>query len=157
MSFGESAYDELDYARSAARHFGVKLHEYVVTADDIADAAPRIAEAYDEPFGNTSAVAAYYCARLASGHGVTLMLAGDGGDELFAGNERYTAQRIFEAYGRVPRWLRAALEPLLDVMAEIQVRISAYDREILLLCSKQYPETNVLRQVKGVGALVALT
>ena len=57
----------------------------------------------------------------------------------------------------LPDALREALEPLLDVLAEIQVRIRAYDREVLRLCSKEYPETGVLRQVRGVGALVALT
>ena len=57
----------------------------------------------------------------------------------------------------LPETLRETLEPLLDVLAEIQVRIRAYDREVLRLCSKEYPETRVLRQVRGVGALVALT
>jgi transposase len=57
----------------------------------------------------------------------------------------------------LPDGLRGALEPLLDVLAEIQLRISAYDREVIRLCSKEYPVTTVLRQVKGVGALVALT
>lgn len=58
---------------------------------------------------------------------------------------------------QLPGTLRGALEPLLDVLSEIQVRIRAYDQEVLRLCSKEYPETAVLRQVKGVGPLVALT
>ncbi len=53
--------------------------------------------------------------------------------------------------------LRSALEPLLDVLAEIQERIRSYDREVSRLCLQEYPETRVLRQVQGVGALVALT
>ncbi len=57
----------------------------------------------------------------------------------------------------LPESFRTALEPVLDVLAEIQTRIRTYDREVLRLCSKEYPETRVLRQVRGVGALVALT
>lgn len=58
---------------------------------------------------------------------------------------------------QLPDTLRIALEPLLDVLAETQVRVRAYDREVLRLCSKEYPETSLLRQVSGVGPLVALT
>ena len=57
----------------------------------------------------------------------------------------------------LPEALRPALEPLLDVMAQIQERIRAFDREVLRLCSEEYPETQLLRQVRGVGPLVALT
>jgi len=113
VSFGEADFDELEFARGTAKHFGVPLEEYVVTPSDIADFAPRISEIYDEPFGNTSAVAAYYCAQKAADHGTTTLLAGDGGDELFAGNSRYADQKLFEAYGRIPAMLRKLLlEPL---------------------------------------------
>ena len=114
VGFGEADFDELAFSRGTARHFGVPLNEYVVTPSDIADFAPKLGEIYDEPFGNTSAVAAYYCARMAAEHGTTTLLAGDGGDELFAGNTRYADQKLFEAYGRIPAWLRKFLiEPLL--------------------------------------------
>jgi len=112
VGFDSDEHDEMAYARITARHFGVRLHEYSVTPRDIVDAVPMIAGAYDEPFGNSSAVAAYYCARVAREHGVERLLAGDGGDELFAGNARYAGQRIFEAYGRIPAPLRRfVIEP----------------------------------------------
>jgi transposase len=57
----------------------------------------------------------------------------------------------------LPDSLQATLEPLLDVLAEIQERIRSYDREVLRLCREEYPHTRVLRQVRGVGPLVALT
>jgi len=110
--FDAEAYDERRYAELAAAHFGSPHHTYAVTPADTAELLPRLADAYDEPFGNASAVPAYYCARLARDHGVGLMIAGDGGDEIFAGNARYVMQQQFELYQRVPRVLRRALEPL---------------------------------------------
>jgi asparagine synthase (glutamine-hydrolysing) len=113
IGFGIEGYDELDYARIASRHFRTTPHEYSVTPEDVVDAIPRIAAAYDEPFGNSSAVPTYFCARLAKQHGVDHLLAGDGGDELFGGNERYARQKVFEAYGSLPGWLRGSvIEPV---------------------------------------------
>ncbi len=113
IGFAAEGYDEMEYARITANHFGARLHEYYVTPDDVVAALPLIASSYDEPFGNSSALPAYFCARMAADDGVTLLLAGDGGDEVFAGNERYAQQRIFEAYKHIPRLLRRGLiEPL---------------------------------------------
>lgn len=113
IGFAAEGYDEMEYARASARHFDVALHEYYVTPEDVVAAVPKIAAFYDEPFGNASAVPAYYCARLARDHGKTYLLAGDGGDELFAGNARYAKQKMFAFYDRIPLWLRTLLiEPL---------------------------------------------
>lgn len=109
IGFGVEKYDELEYARIASRHFGTTAYEYNVTPDDVALALPRIAAAYDEPFGNSSAVPTYFCARLAHEHGVHHLLAGDGGDEIFGGNDRYAQQKIFEAYWRLPASIRQHL------------------------------------------------
>jgi asparagine synthase (glutamine-hydrolysing) len=85
-----------------------------VTPQDTAAFLPQLARAYDEPFGNSSAVATYYCAKLARDHDVTTLLAGDGGDELFGGNTRYVTNEVFEAYHTLPRWFRERwLEPSL--------------------------------------------
>ncbi len=114
IGFDAEGYDEMAYARITANHFGIRLHEYYVTPDDVVEALPKIAGAYDEPFGNSSALPAYFCARMAVADGIGTLLAGDGGDELFAGNERYARQKVFDPYQRIPRWLRAHLvEPLL--------------------------------------------
>jgi len=109
IGFGEPGYDELEYARIANRHFGCAGHEYNVTPKDVLEVFPMIAQAYDEPFGNSSAVPVLLCARLAKAHGMDHLLAGDGGDELFAGNERYAKQKVFEAYQRIPAFLRRTL------------------------------------------------
>jgi asparagine synthase (glutamine-hydrolysing) len=114
IGFSASGYDEMEYARIAAHHFHCDHHELYVTAHDVVDALPRIAAHYDQPFGNSSVVPAYYCAKLARDTGVDVMLAGDGGDELFGGNSRYARQRIFDVYRHVPALLRhRMLEPAL--------------------------------------------
>jgi asparagine synthase (glutamine-hydrolysing) len=114
IGFDAQGYDEMRYARIAARHFGTQHHEYYVTPRDVAEGIPAIAAWYEQPFGNSSALPAYYCARLAKREGVDRLLAGDGGDELFGGNSRYAKQKIFEAYAAIPEAVRTrAIEPLL--------------------------------------------
>jgi asparagine synthase (glutamine-hydrolysing) len=109
IGFHAEGYDEMAYARIAARHFGLVHKEYYVTPDDVADAVPKLAASFDQPFGNSSVLPAYYCARRAKEDGFTRLLAGDGGDELFAGNTRYALQQVFELYHRMPRGLRRGL------------------------------------------------
>jgi len=113
IGFDAEGFDEMEYARASARHFDASLHEYYVTPQDVLDAIPLMTTAYDEPFGNASAIPAYYCAKLAREAGKTLLLAGDGGDEIFAGNARYAKQKMFDLYRYVPPILKSALiEPL---------------------------------------------
>lgn len=109
VGFNTEGYDELEYARLAARRFGASAHEYIVTPDDVAAALPLIAAAYDEPFGNSSAVPTWFCARMAREAGVQRLIAGGGGDEIFAGNPHYTRQMLFEHYWRLPATLRQGL------------------------------------------------
>ena len=113
IGFDAEGYDEMSYARIAARHFGSTHHEYYVTPDDLVRSIADVAASYDQPFGNSSALPAYYCARRAREDGVGRLLAGDGGDELFGGNSRYALQSIYGLYGSVPGWLRGGvLEPV---------------------------------------------
>jgi len=115
IGFEAQGYDEMAYARIAARHFGTTHHEYYVTPGDLVRSIGEVARWHDQPFGNSSALPAYYCARHAREHGVTHLLAGDGGDELFGGNSRYAMQRVFGWYAAVPGVLRRGLlEPVFD-------------------------------------------
>jgi asparagine synthase (glutamine-hydrolysing) len=115
IGFEAEGYDEMAYARIAAQHFGAEHHEYYVTPDDLVRSIPQVAAHYDQPFGNSSALPAYYCARMARDDGVTRLLAGDGGDELFGGNSRYAKQRVFGWYDRLPSALRrSVMEPLFE-------------------------------------------
>ena len=114
IGFQAEGYDEMEYARIAARHFKTEHHEYYVTPDDLLRSIPSVAQYYDQPFGNSSALPAYYCAKMAREDGVSKILAGDGGDELFGGNTRYAKQKIFGYYDSVPWVFRnVLLEPLL--------------------------------------------
>lgn len=106
IGFAAQGYDEMEYARIAARHFSTRHHEYYVTPDDVVTAIPQIAAIFDQPFGNASAIPAYYCARMAKEDGLSRILGGDGGDELFGGNERYAKQYIFSLYERLPAIIR---------------------------------------------------
>ena len=116
IGFEAEGYDEMAYARIAAKRYGTDHHEYYVTPADLVASIGKVAAAYDQPFGNSSAVPAYHCALNAAGDGVTRLLAGDGGDELFGGNSRYATQRIFGWYQRVPHSLRrSVLEPFFAI------------------------------------------
>ncbi len=104
--FENRRYDEIGFARTAADHFHARYHERCLQAGDAAEALHKIVDYYEEPFANSSAIGAYHCAQLARESGVDILLAGDGGDELFAGNERYATDKKFGIYGSVPRLIR---------------------------------------------------
>ena len=119
IGFEPEGFDESAYAALAAKHFGAPHDCYTLEPGDVLEGLPLVAAAYDEPFANSSALPAYYCALRAKRAGVELMLAGDGGDELFAGNSRYLSDRVFDPYGRLPGVLRRGLlEPVLDLLPE---------------------------------------
>lgn len=118
IGFDADGFDEMEFARIAASHFGCHPHEYYVTPADVADAIPKIAAIYDEPFGNASAVPTYFCARMAHTDGRSLMLAGDGGDEIFGGNARYADQAVFERYAQVPSPVRALLNGVFGALPD---------------------------------------
>jgi asparagine synthase (glutamine-hydrolysing) len=113
IGFDAAGYDEMEYARIAAKHFGTDHHEHYVTPAELVSGIPNVASHYDQPFGNSSAVPAYICALMARDHGVQKLLAGDGGDELFGGNTRYAKQKIFEAWWHLPQAVRAGTSPLI--------------------------------------------
>jgi len=114
IGFPVEGYDEINYSRIASKHFKTQPHEYYLTPEDAVAAIPKIAEHYDEPFGNSSALPTYYCAKLAKENGVSRLLAGDGGDEIFAGNERYARQLLFESYLSVPGLMRTGFETIFN-------------------------------------------
>jgi asparagine synthase (glutamine-hydrolysing) len=118
IAFDEARYNEVNYARIAARAFAADHHERVVTPGDVTEILPVLRDAFDEPFANASAIPTYFCARLAKENGIDVLYAGDGGDELFAGNERYASRRVFDRYRSIPRWARRiTLEPLVAAAA----------------------------------------
>ncbi len=106
IGFEERAYSELAYARRVARHVGSEHHEIIVRPRAL-EVLPLLVERYGEPFADSSAVPTYYVAR-ETRKAVTVALNGDGGDELFAGYERYAAMDAAERLRRLPRVLQRA-------------------------------------------------
>ena len=91
IGFREADYNELEYARSVARQFGTEHHELVLEPD-VLDILDDLAWYLDEPFGDSSAIPTYMVSKMASEH-VTVLLSGDGGDEVFAGYDKYVPAR----------------------------------------------------------------
>jgi asparagine synthase (glutamine-hydrolysing) len=114
IGFSEDRFNELEYAYLAAKHFRAQHFEDKLGPVEARTVVDKIVSTYEEPFGNSSAIPTYWCAKLAQERGMEVLLAGDGGDELFGGNERYREEQIFDFYQRIPvaarRWL---IEPAL--------------------------------------------
>jgi asparagine synthase (glutamine-hydrolysing) len=98
VGFTDASYDEREYARAVAERYGTR-HEEIVLEPDAAETLPRLAEAFDEPLGDEAALALYLVCEAARRE-VTVGLVGDGGDESFAGYERYAAMGLAD---RVPK------------------------------------------------------
>jgi len=117
IGFQDQGYNELGYAEIAARRFQAMHHTYLAGPEDCFQALPSVIRYFDEPYGNSSAVPTYFCARMARESGVKVLLTGDGGDELFGGNERYATDAIFAKYFQVPALFRKGLiEPTLRLL-----------------------------------------
>ncbi len=104
IGFSEASFDELKYARLTAERYKTDHHEFVVTPD-VCQLVEEIVWHHDEPFADASSIPTYAVSKLARQH-VTVVLSGDGGDELFAGYERYLVHEGREGFERIPRWLR---------------------------------------------------
>ena len=106
VGFTERRYDERRYARLVAERYGT-IHEELLLEPDAAALIPRLVEAYDEPFGDTSALPTFLVCEHARRF-VTVALAGDGGDEMFGGYERYRAHALAERLRHLPHFATAA-------------------------------------------------
>ncbi len=116
IGFAESSFNELQYARDVARQFGTEHHDLVLRPD-VVGIVEDLTWYLDEPFGDTSAIPTYMVSKLASEH-VKVVLSGDGGDELFAGYDKYVVEDRERQRDRIPRPLRAMAGTLGRAMPE---------------------------------------
>jgi asparagine synthase (glutamine-hydrolysing) len=112
IGFEEQDFSELHHARRVAEHVGAEHHEFIVRPDAM-QILPTLVEHYGEPFADSSAIPSYYVSRETRRY-VTVALNGDGGDEGFAGYERYAAMNLARAYASIPgkRLIGSATEAL---------------------------------------------
>ena len=106
VGFEDKRYDERRYARIISERYGT-IHEELLLEPDATLLLPRLVEAYDEPFGDTSALPTFLVCEHARRF-VTVALAGDGGDEIFGGYERYRAHALAGRLGCIPRVVTGA-------------------------------------------------
>jgi asparagine synthase (glutamine-hydrolysing) len=103
IGFGKSDFNEAEYARLVAQRFATDHHELIVEPD-ISETLNQITGMMEEPFGDSSMIPTYYVSKLARQH-VTVALSGDGGDELFAGYDRYIVNWKRRHYDFIPPWV----------------------------------------------------
>jgi asparagine synthase (glutamine-hydrolysing) len=104
IGFNESSFDELKFARVTANRFQTDHHEFVVTPD-ICSLIGEIVWHHDEPFADVSSIPTYVVSKMAREY-VTVVLSGDGGDEVFGGYERYAIEKQRERYEQIPGFIR---------------------------------------------------
>jgi asparagine synthase (glutamine-hydrolysing) len=118
IGFEESSFDELERARLVAERYGTDHHELVLRPDAV-ELLPKLVEAFDEPFGDSSAVPTYLVSELAAGE-VKVALSGEGGDELFGGYYTYVADLLAPRVGR----LAALAAPLVERLPSSDGKVS---------------------------------
>ena len=117
IGFGGGEHDESAHARAIANHLGTDHRELTLTGQDALDIVPRLAMMFDEPHADPSQIPTYLVSELASRE-VTVALTGDGGDELFAGYNRYLfGVRTIDGLGRIPKMPRRVLESGLSAVS----------------------------------------
>ncbi len=107
IGFREEKFSEFPYARQVAERYGTEHHEQIVEPESI-ELLPKLVRGYDQPFADSSAIPTYYVSKLAREH-VTVVLSGDGGDELFAGYGQYPKLRKLMSYNVLPKFARNML------------------------------------------------
>ncbi len=149
IGFEEQGYDEMEFADIAIKKFQNKHHKYYVNFDDVLHLFNEIPKIYEEPFGNSSVVPTYAAAQFAKRNGVNHLLGGDGGDEVFGGNQRYATQKLFNVYSNIPKWARGIiLEPSFcnSIAGSVPVakKVKSYIEQAKIAMPKRMQTYNIL-------------
>ncbi|MFN8009328.1 MAG: asparagine synthase (glutamine-hydrolyzing) [Terriglobia bacterium] len=116
IGFQEDDYSELQYARRIANLFHTEHHEFIVKPDAVG-ILPSLVWHYDEPYSDSSALPTYYLSQMTREH-VSVALTGDGGDEAFAGYEKYLAMRLYRLLNLLPGRARRCLQKMGEMLPE---------------------------------------
>jgi asparagine synthase (glutamine-hydrolysing) len=108
VGFEDKSFNELPYARIVAQKFKTVQREVVVTPDTVRELLPVYLSYIDEPYADGSAIPTYCVCQIAKDE-VVVVLSGEGGDEIFAGYDTYSAFKASELFKHVPRWIRRSL------------------------------------------------
>ncbi len=120
IGFPEASFNELSFARVIADRFKTEHHEEIVKPDAL-DILPKIVWHYNEPYADSSCIPTYYLSEMTR-QNVTVALNGDGGDEIFAGYERYLAYKLTSYYEKVPKFIRDGILNTLKAFPESSLR-----------------------------------
>ncbi|MFM9050781.1 MAG: asparagine synthase (glutamine-hydrolyzing), partial [Bacteroidota bacterium] len=133
IGFEEKSFNEADHARQVASHLGTNHHEHICTHKEALDIVPALAEIYDEPFGDSSAVPTILVSRFARHH-VKVALSADAGDELFAGYPRHAKNiRQLTRLSFVPGFVSKSIGGLLPRSIPSMVKADRYGKLIGIL------------------------
>jgi asparagine synthase (glutamine-hydrolysing) len=133
IGFDDEKFDETEFAQMVAdqyhtNHYKLSVHQ------DVAESLEHIVSFFDEPFADPSLVPTFFVSQLAR-EKVTVAIAGDGGDEVFAGYEKYAADHTENKLrNKIPKWIRTAILPSLSTLSA-QVNINLFQRASSLLNS----------------------
>ena len=127
VGFDDSTYNELPFARTVASHFNTEHYEEFIKPDAVS-LTEKLISHLDEPFGDFSVFPTFMVSEMARKH-VTVVLSGDGGDEILAGYDTYIADRLARQYARIPTFLRNGLvEPILNLIPPTEKKKGVINR-----------------------------
>jgi asparagine synthase (glutamine-hydrolysing) len=150
VGFREEVYDESSHAQRVASLHDTD-HHHLVLEPDVVSMVEDLAWYLDEPFGDTSAIPTYMVSKLAAEH-VKVVLTGDGGDEIFAGYDKYVVEDRERGYDRVPAVFRKAAAAVGNVMPE-GMRGRRFLRHLALEGSHRYLDAQTLFHDDELGRL----
>jgi asparagine synthase (glutamine-hydrolysing) len=139
IGFNEDSYNELKYARVTAKHFDTEHHEFVVTPE-IVNEVDRLVWHFDEPFADSSALPTFVVSKMAREF-VTVVLSGDGGDELFGGYTRYANHLQRNAFERLPKAVRQTVFGKTSELLPRGARGRNFLRNVSLGASERYVDS----------------
>jgi len=138
IGFREKSFNELHYARLVADYLQTDHQEFVVEPKLVTELVPKLMNYLDEPLADASVIPTYLISYLAR-QKVTVALAGDGGDELFAGYDTYKAYRLATYYRRLPRFINTPLRSLVNLLPASSQRLSFEFKAKKFLLGIDYP------------------